>query len=216
MDSISAQRIQLAIGLERLSGLVRNQTWRDGSDARIHPAQRALLAALASDGESMRPSELAARLGVSAASISDSIRAMEAKGWLKRTADPDDARARRLSLTDSGAALIAELQHNDGGLSQLLDALPERDATSMLRIVQLLIQRAQAMGLASGTRTCLGCAYFRPYANANADPGHPHFCAYVDAAFGDAELRTDCAEQQPQDPLQLAKDIQRFRDGPNA
>jgi DNA-binding MarR family transcriptional regulator len=216
MDTQSLQRIQLAIGLERLTGLVRNQAWRDGSDAHIHPAQRALLAALASDGESMRPSELAARLGVSAASISDSIRATEAKGWLERTADPDDARARRLSLTDAGARLIAGLQRNNSGLSQLLDALPERDSASMLRIVQLLIQRAQAMGLASGTRTCLGCAYFRPYANADTDPQRPHFCAFVDAAFGDAELRTDCAEQQPQDPMQLAKDIQTFHDGPNA
>lgn len=214
MSAKTLQRIQLGIGLERLAGLVRNQAWRDGSDTSLHPAQRALLATLASAGESMRAGELAARLGVSAASISDSIRAIEAKGWVERAQDPDDARARRLSLTSTGADLIAGVQRADGGLGQLLRTLTDQDAAALLRIVQLLIHQAQAQGLASGIRTCLGCAYFRPYANATADPDHPHFCAYVGAPFGDAELRTDCAEQTPQrDAAALAGDVKRFREG---
>lgn len=214
MDARTLQRIQLGIGLERLTGLVRNQAWRDSGDVSLHPAQRALLAALASEGESLRPGELAARLGVSAASISDSIRAIEAKGWVERAQDPDDARARRLSLTSTGADLIAGVQRADGGLGQLLQSLSDQDSAALLRIVQLLIHQAQAQGLASGIRTCLGCAYFRPYANAADDAGQPHFCAYVDAPFGDAELRTDCAEQTPQrDAAALAEDVKRFREG---
>lgn len=217
MSTDILQRLQLRIGLERLAGLVRNQAWRDGGDVALHPAQRALLSILASEGESLRPSDLAARLGVTAASISDSIRAVETKGWVERAPDPDDARARRLSLTEAGAALIAETQRTGNGLSRLLDALPEQDCAAMLRIVQLLVQQAQAQGLASGIRTCLGCAYFRPYANSGTTPEHPHFCAYVGAAFGDAELRADCAEQTPQsDATVLANDVQRFREGPPA
>ena len=141
MNPKTLQRIQLGIGLERLAGLVRNQAWRDSGDASLHPAQRALLATLASEGESMRPGELAARLGVSAASISDSIRAVEAKGWIERMQDPDDARARRLSLTATGADLIAGVQRADGGLAQLLQALTDQDAAAMLRIVQLLMEK---------------------------------------------------------------------------
>ena len=214
MDAKALQRIQLGIGLERLTGLVRNQAWRDGSDASLHPAQRALLAVLASEGESMRAGALAARLGVSAASISDSIRAVEAKGWIERAQDPDDARARRLSLTNTGADLIAGIQRTDGGLAQLSQTLTDQDAAALLRIVQLLIHQAQAQGLASGIRTCLGCAYFRPYANAKVDAEHPHVCAYVGAPFGDAELRADCAEQTPQrDAAALAEDVKRFREG---
>jgi DNA-binding MarR family transcriptional regulator len=212
MSTKALQRLQLGIGLERLAGLVRNQAWRDTGAAALHPAQRALLAALASEGESLRPSELAARLGVSAASISDSIRAVEAKGWVVRAPDPVDARARRLSLTDDGAALIAGLQRAGGGLSTLLNALSDQDAAAMLRIMQLLIQQAQSQGLASGIRTCLGCAYFRPYAT--TDAGRPHFCAFVGAPFGDAELRVDCAEQKPQrDEATLANDVRRFGEG---
>jgi DNA-binding MarR family transcriptional regulator len=212
MNTKALQRLQLAFGLERLAGLVRNQAWRDGGEAALHPAQRALMAVLASESESLRPGELAARLGVSPASMSDSIRAVETKGWVERAPDPDDARARRLSLTDAGAALIAELQDGGGGLAPLLNALPDQDAAAMLRIVQLLIQQAQLQGLASGIRTCLGCAYFRPYATTDVE--RPHFCAFIGAPFGDAALRVDCAEQQPQrDTVVLANDVRRFRDG---
>jgi DNA-binding MarR family transcriptional regulator len=214
VDAKALQRIQLGIGLERLTGLVRNQAWRDSGGVSLHPAQRALLATLASEGGSMRPGELAARLGVSAASISDSIRAIEAKGWIVRAQDPDDARARRLSLTGAGAELIAGIQRADGGLAQLLRALTDQDAAALLRILQLLVHQAQAQGLASGMRTCLGCVYFRPYANAANEAGQPHFCAFIGTPFGDAELRADCAEQTPQpDATVLAENVKRFREG---
>lgn len=215
MENTLFQRIQLAIGLERLTDLLRNQAWRDGGDISLHPSQRALLAVLASEGESLRPSEIAARLGVSAPSVSDSIRAVEAKGWVERAHDPDDARAQRLSLSAAGAELIAGIRHaSDSGISQLLQVLTDHDAQALLRIMQLLIHQAQTQGLASGIRTCLGCAYFRPYANVATDAEQPHICAYVGAPFGDAQLRTDCPEQAPQsDPDVLADDAKHFREG---
>ncbi len=215
MDANAQQRYQLKTGLERLTSLVRSQAWRDEGGPAMHPAQRALLSMLANAPNGLRPGEIAARLGVSAASISDSIRAVAAKGWVERVADPDDARARRLSLTPAGVALVGAFDHPERGLSQLLDALPAQDAAAMLRIVQILIQQAQQQGLASGLRTCLGCEFFRPYASADAD--QPHVCAFVGAPFGDAALRVDCAEQQPQrDVATLANDVLRFRAGAGA
>lgn len=205
--------LQLRFGLERLALLVRTQAWRDGDQTALHPAQQALLAALAAEGESLRIGEVAERLGVSVASISDSIRAVEAKGLIERYPDPNDARARRLWLTQAGAEAIAGIRREDNGLAQLLSALPDSDAASLLRIVQLLIQQAHSQGLISGARTCLGCAYFRPHANTDVDPERPHFCAYVGAPFADLELRVDCAEQQAQnDAIALADNVLIFRD----
>ena len=207
------QRLQLRLGLERLMLLVRAQAWRDGDLATLHPAQQALLAALATEGASLRIGELAERLGVSVASISDSIRTVEAKGLIERAVDPDDARARRLSLTPAGVDAISAIRREDNGLAQLLNVLTDADAASLLRIVQLLIEQAHAQGLVRGTRTCLGCAYFLPYANADTDPERPHVCAYVSAPFAEAELRVDCAEQLAQDDaIALAENVLRFRD----
>lgn len=50
---------------------------------------------------------LAARCFVTKSGVSMLLTQMEANGWVVREADPDDARARRLFLTSSGAALAA-------------------------------------------------------------------------------------------------------------
>ena len=45
------------------------------------------------------------------------------------------------------------------------------------------------------SRMCLDCRFFRP--DVHDDPARPHHCAFVDAPFGDAQLRIDCADHQP-------------------
>lgn len=211
MDADTAKRLQLRTGLEKIADLVRAQSWREDG-AGLSPTQRALLVTLARNPEGLRASQIAANLGVSAASLSDSVRAVETRGWLQRAPDPADARASRLTLTPAGTALAAKLDGPDSGLAQLVAALPATDADALLRAMQLLIREAQARGLLDGLRTCLGCAFFRPFAS--GDPARPHFCAFVDAAFGDAALRTDCAEQQPQHDVDaLSANVLRFREG---
>ena len=211
MDTTRAKRQQLKSGLEKIADLVRAQSWREDG-AGLPPTQRALLIALARSAQGLRAGEVAANLGVSAASLSDSVRAAEARGWLQRAPDPADARASRLTLTAEGAALAAKLDGPESGLAQLVATLPDADADALLRAMQLLIREAQARGLLSGLRTCLGCEFFRPFAS--GDAATPHFCAFVGAPFGDAALRTDCAEQQPErDADALAAAVLRFRDG---
>lgn len=211
MDPTIDSRRQAQLGLERLAGLLRAQSvGADDGTPSLHPAQRAVLNLLAAQSPGLRAGELAARLGVSAASISDTVRTLEERGWLQRKPDPDDGRAWRLSLTRAGTALARRLQAPSAGLGPLLQALPERDVGAFLRATQLMIEQAQRLGLASGTRTCLGCEFFRPHAS--DDPRRPHFCAYIGAAFGDPELRVDCAEQQPRSADTLDTTVQRFRD----
>ncbi|MDT0786034.1 helix-turn-helix domain-containing protein, partial [Staphylococcus pseudintermedius] len=70
---------QTALGLERLAGLLRAQQWREPDEHALHPAQRALLELLGEDKRGWRVGELAQRLGVSAASASDTIAALEAR-----------------------------------------------------------------------------------------------------------------------------------------
>ncbi|MCY1144320.1 hypothetical protein OWR29_40535 [Actinoplanes sp. Pm04-4] len=42
---------------------------------------------------------------------------------------------------------------------------------------------------------CLTCRFFVPEAHPES-PGHPHHCNFVDAAFGDAELRVTCPDHE--------------------
>ncbi len=52
--------------------------------------------------QGLRPSELAARLGMSKQAVNYMLGELEARGYLARRPDPDDARLRRIELTARG------------------------------------------------------------------------------------------------------------------
>lgn len=208
MDADTDSQRQALAGLEQLLALLRAQSFRDDDTPALPPTQAAVLRMLHEAPEGLRASQMAQRLGVSAASLSDSLKALEAREWLRRQPDPADARATRVSLARAGRRAAAALSDPLRGFGRLLQALPSHDIGALLRVVQLLIRQAQLQGLASGHRTCLGCRYFRPFESGQAD--RPHFCGYVQQPFGDAQLRTDCAEQQPADAALAQANALRF------
>lgn len=53
-----------------------------------------------------RPSELAARLGVSKQALNHTLGQLERLGYLTRKPDPDDLRSKRLAVTSRGASAI--------------------------------------------------------------------------------------------------------------
>jgi DNA-binding MarR family transcriptional regulator len=52
--------------------------------------------------EGIKPSELAAQLGVTPGSVTQLITSLEARGWVLRHIDAEDRRAVRVSLTETG------------------------------------------------------------------------------------------------------------------
>lgn len=208
MNEIDRRR-QAAAGLESLASLVRAQSWRDDGTPSLPPTQAAVLRMLADTPAGLRAGRIAERLGVSAATVSDSLAALESKRWIKRTPDPDDQRASLVRLTAGGRRTAQRLRDPLQGIGSLVGALDERDLGAFLRVSQLLVAEAQRQGLATGLRTCLSCRYFRPFATGRADK--PHFCGFIEQPFGDAELRMDCAEQEPAAEPVAAASAARFR-----
>lgn len=201
---------QLAIGLERLSDLLRAHAWKQRETSGLNPTQRSVLTRLAERDQPLRLKALAQSLGVSSASVSDSVKSLEARGYLRRQPDPGDARAILVSPTASGLRSLSLARSDDTGALDLVAGLSRADQGELLRLLQLLIHRAQDTGTATGFRTCLGCRFFRPYAS--GDPDRPHLCDYIGSAFGHHELRIDCAEHEADDPETVAIAARRLAD----
>lgn len=66
----------------------------------LRPVHRPILRDLLVSNQ--RPSELAARLGLSKQAANDLVRELEAKGYITLEPDPDDGRAKRIVATDRG------------------------------------------------------------------------------------------------------------------
>lgn len=57
----------------------------------------------------IRPSDLAAQMRLDLSTISRHLRSLEQQGLVRRTADPDDARALRISITTGGSDVLTRM-----------------------------------------------------------------------------------------------------------
>ncbi len=184
---------QIAAGLGRVAVYWRAAAWKAVTAAGLNPTQAEILAYLSRRGPT-RQGDLASVLGVSPASLSDSVASLNAKGMIRRRADPQDRRVVQITLSDLGKATQATLPEAPEDLLAALCALPAAEAGSMLRALTRIIRALQEARAIPVQRICATCQHFRPHVH--DDAAAPHHCAFVDAAFGDANLRLDCAEHE--------------------
>ncbi|WP_138442904.1 MarR family winged helix-turn-helix transcriptional regulator [Sinomonas susongensis] len=111
-----AATASLAAGLRTAVNRLAFYLRRDAGKRDLTPSRLAALAALERGGP-QRPGDLAARLGISAASMSRLTEVLETGGWVRRTPDAADRRAFLLALTDAGTVTINDVRRE--GTSQL-------------------------------------------------------------------------------------------------
>ncbi|HEX5618821.1 MAG TPA: MarR family transcriptional regulator [Solirubrobacteraceae bacterium] len=79
---------------------------------------------------------LAERLGVTQQAASKSVADLERRGYVERTPDPDDARARLVGLTERGRAVIAAAREHRAALGgELAERLGERRVEAARRLL---------------------------------------------------------------------------------
>jgi len=198
---------QIAAGLDRISAFLRMAGWRAAEPRGLTPTQAACLSLLAGRGPS-RVGILARALGVTQASASDTLAALSRKRLVERRPDPGDGRAALIHLTPAGRRLAAEVARPPAALTQAVEALAPAERAMLHRSLSRMILSLQQAGAIEPQRLCLTCRFFRPYAH--DDARKPHHCAFVDAAFGDASLRLDCADHEEAGPQQKASALSAF------
>lgn len=143
---------------------------------------------------------LARWLDVSAATVSDTIRALEQKGLVRRRTDSADPRRIAVRPTRLGVAATRRLARWSEPVSAALTesvAAATGDSTSaglgeLLEAALGAIAELQARGVVTVARTCVRCRFFDP----SERDGSPYWCDLLDAPLAPATLRLDCADFQ--------------------
>ncbi len=81
----------------------------------IRPAYRIVLRDVLTAG--LRPTELAARIGLSKQAANDLLREFEANGYITLVPDPEDGRAKRIQATARGTALVQTASRVSGDIA---------------------------------------------------------------------------------------------------
>jgi DNA-binding MarR family transcriptional regulator len=97
---------------------------------------------------SLTGSELAARVSLSQATVTDVVKRLEARGWLQRSRSEADRRRVMLTPTDEGAALVREsLPLLQDRFQQRLSGLREWEQLQLLSSLQRIAEMMNAEDL---------------------------------------------------------------------
>jgi DNA-binding MarR family transcriptional regulator len=196
-------RRRIATAIAKIGLALRHAAWTAVLPHGLTPTQGEVLAILRRIPAGVRPSTLAAELGVTRATVADAIAALARKGLVRMTGVPQDGRGRLARLTRDGARAAARAVTWPDILRDAAQALSAAEQAVLLRVLTKMIRELQQHGWIAPARMCVSCQFFRPYAH--ADPARPHHCAFVDAAFGDADLRVECPDHLAAAPRHAAQ-----------
>jgi DNA-binding MarR family transcriptional regulator len=198
----------VATGLAKIGLVLRHHAWRERQQSGLTPTQGQILALLRAHGEPPTVGDLAAGLGVTSATVSDSVSALVAKGFVRKRPSPRHPRAVAVSLTAAGRRCAERAGVWPDVLLAAVEALDPAEQAVFLRALTKMIRALQERGEIPVARMCASCRFFRPHVH--ADRERPHHCAFVDAPFGDRELRLDCGDQEPLPPAEAAALLAAF------
>ncbi|MDI3270721.1 MAG: MarR family winged helix-turn-helix transcriptional regulator, partial [Bacillota bacterium] len=119
-------------------------------------------------------------------------------------ANPDDGRQVRIRLTVEGRRLAEQAVQWPDIIAPTLGVLSREEKVTLLRILLKMIRSFQDKGEISPARMCLSCQYFQPHRY----PGtaRPHYCAFVQAPFGEGDLRVACPDFK-EAPLERREEV---------
>jgi DNA-binding MarR family transcriptional regulator len=206
-DQPLAKRV--TTGLAKVGLALKQQAWAEAGGRGLTPTQGQALALLRANPDGLRLGELADQLGVTAPTTSDSVSALHRKGLVVKAPLAGDGRAVVVRLTPAGVREAAAAAAWPDFLLEAVGELSATEQAAFLRGLVTMVRTLQDKGRIPVARMCVSCTFFRPYRH--DDPVHPHHCAFVDAPFGDGELRLDCPDHRPAPADQAARSWQAFR-----
>ena len=179
-------------GLERLASLQRLEQWQASGPHGLNPTQFAILRLLKRRATGFRVKAIARELGLSQPTVTDSLLALERKGLIARHGDPKDKRALLVQPTEAGRSALAAMQGEMPRMETALADLSRKEQAALLHIIIKMIRSLLQDEAMPTQRMCVTCRHFRP----QAAPGtaKPHYCEFVRAPFGSADLQVDCGD----------------------
>ena len=190
-DGEEADGQMIAWPLERLARVLRAREHEGG----LNPAQREALRYLARANRfSDSPGALTRYLGATKGTVSQTVMALERKGYIAKALRAGGRRSLRLTLTDKGREALSHDPWSD--LADAAEQLGGKTKRRLYRgLEQLLAGELERAGLAS-FGTCASCRYFRERGRDGATPG-PHLCMLFEDGLTQNDAERICVEHLP-------------------
>lgn len=179
--------------LLRLGTAMRSQAWEWAESVGLTPTQGDILMLLAQRKSPLRLGDIARETALTAATTSDAVSTLEAKGLIEKRRALDDGRALAVRLTARGRTAAKRAQHWPDFLNTAVGKLDDDEQAVFYRTLIKMIRQLEVQGDIPEHRMCATCCHFEPSRNPKKAP---HQCAAFGQMIPDIELRLDCERHE--------------------
>jgi DNA-binding MarR family transcriptional regulator len=181
----------IAAPLERLARLMRAAEHDQG----LNPAQWEALRYIARANRfSNSPGALTRYLGATKGTISQTVMALERKGFIAKSPRADEKRSVELALTGQGREVL--VKDSWSRLASAAEALGGKTKRRMVKGLRELLAQELQRGRHQSFGVCESCRFFREKGR-DGDAAGPHLCMLFEQPVSIAESHKICAEHDP-------------------
>jgi DNA-binding MarR family transcriptional regulator len=178
---------RIVVALERVSEAFRVLLWNEGKDHSLSPIQvQILIFLLFQPAKRCTVSILAAEFNMTKATISDSVKVLVLKKFIKKT-EGEDSRSQTIILTSAGKKIAEKVSLFTSAIEQPLNQLTAEQKSVMLYGLLRLISDLNTAGIITTQRMCFTCVQYS-YQNGM------HYCNLLQSQLKTGDLRIDCPE----------------------
>ncbi|WP_341216326.1 MarR family winged helix-turn-helix transcriptional regulator [uncultured Wocania sp.] len=179
---------KIVAGLERISEAFKVLLWEKAKLLGLSPIQIQILIFINYHKvEFCNVSHLAKEFNVTKPTISDAVKVLVNKGFIKKVYSTSDSRSYAIQLSDSGKAIVSETENFAHPLKKQLNGIENEDLDSTFKTLSKFIYKLNQIGVLTVQRTCYACKFYQKNDN-------QHFCNLLEKELQNSEIRIDCGE----------------------
>ena len=179
---------KIVAGLERLSQVFRILLWEKAKEHSLSPIQIQLMIFIQHHSQDKTTiSYLAQEFNFTKPTISDAIKILEQKQFIKKIADSNDTRSYTIQLTTQGKKIVVETQDFANPFTEIIKESKQTDKLVLWGNIANLITQLNKLEVISIQRTCFNCKHY-------SIKGKTHYCNLLDQKLQTQDIRIDCEE----------------------
>ena len=188
---------KIVAALERVSQAFRVLLWNESKEHSLSPIQVQVLIFLLHHSDQMRKvSYLADEFNMTKATISDTVKTLEQKLFIRKEYEQHDTRSYIIHLTKKGKDIAEQTSLFAKEIQIPIDKLHTTDKENLLLSLLDIINHLNKAGVITIQRMCFTCHFYKASKN-----GQGHFCNLLNSTLADNELRIDCPEHKQKETV---------------
>ena len=178
--------------LDKVFQIIRHIQWESNVKTGISPLMAQIMNFIKESPEDKRtPAKVAEELGVKRSTITDSLKVLIKKVYVKEMVNEEDKRYKILYLTEKGKKFLKDINLNYKKiLENSVKSMKEKDKKIFFSLLIKFIADLNKRGILPIAKICLNCENFE--GNKFKGTKKPHYCKILKKRMSDFDLNVNC------------------------